>query len=114
MPINLLRSLTAIVRQIPDKQTVAYRARSSGAGNVDGYAAAVNFTARHGPITSGDFDGMEKSWCTWHLYALDGQVVSPERLGKITDAAGVVWHVLSATSSFGGLKHDCVCVQEVS
>jgi hypothetical protein len=113
--INLLRTLQAITRQIPDLQTVSYKARTTGTGNVDGYDAnGTNFAARHGPITSGDFDGMAKRWCVWHLYATASQAVSPKRLGKITDAGGVVWHVLNVTSSFGGLKHDCECVQAVS
>lgn len=111
---SLLARLIAMVRQLPDKQNVGYQARSTGATSADSYAASVTFEARHEPITSGDFDGMARKWCTWHLYATAGQTVKPARLGKLTDADGLVWHVLDATSGFGGLKFDCTCVLAVS
>lgn len=113
MAINLLRTLQAITRQIPDLQTVGYQPRAGGGASADNYGSTTQFAARHGPITSGDFGGMAKRWCVWHLYATGTQTVKPARFGKITDAGGTVWHVLNATSSFGGLKHDCECVQDV-
>ena len=109
MAISLLKSLQAMVRQIPDKETVTYAERTPA----EDYAAGVNFEARHDPIASVDVNGLAKKWTTWHLYATNSQTVTPRRLGRITDASGRKWHVESALSSFGGLKHDCVCVLEV-
>lgn len=109
MAINLLRTLTAIVNQIPDLVTVTYYARTVD----DTYAAGVTFDARRGPMMSGDIDGMSRRWATWHLYALDGQSVYPTRLGKIVYGADV-WDVAEVLRSYGNLKSDCECVLRLS
>lgn len=106
--INLLRTLTAIVNQIPDLKSVTYAARTSD----DTYAAGVVFDARREPKSSGDIDGMARRWAMWHLYALDGQTVQPTRYGQITHGSDV-WDVISAVSSYGDLKFDCECVLRV-
>lgn len=109
MAINLLRALTAIVNQIPDKVTVTYYARTVD----DTYAAGVEFDARRGPAMSGDIDGMARRWATWHLYALDGQSVQPTRLGKIVYGSET-WDVAESLKSYGNLKFDCDCVLRLS
>lgn len=114
MAISFLNSLTKIVAGIPDIQSVTYAARSSGAANADSYDTGVGFSARHGPIYSGDVEGFSRRYTTWFLYAIAGQSVIPERMGKITDASNVVWHVVTSNTSFGGLHHIVDCVQAVS
>jgi hypothetical protein len=106
--INLLRTLTVIVRQIPDRVTVTYAARTAD----DTYADGVDFDARRGPQMSGDIDGMSRRWATWHLYALDGQTVSPTRLGRITHGSEI-WDVAEVVKSYGDLKFDCECVLRI-
>lgn len=114
MPVNMLAELTKIVGRIPDRQTVTLANRTSGSVNADSYDTGQTFTARHGPITSGDIDGIERRWCTWFLYAIAGQTITPERYSKITDASNVVWHVVNSETSYAGYHHICECVQAVS
>lgn len=112
--VDLLASLIAIVRQIPDKVTVNYYARSSG----DTYGDAVEFEARRQPITSGDISGYSRRPCRWQLYATQGQSTKPLRLGKIIHD-GITYHIEQVQSrwnddTYGTLIHDCDCVQVVA
>jgi len=117
--VSLLGSLVAIVRQIPDKVTVAYHPRLAGGGaSVDSYDTAVDFEARRQPIQSWAFDGIAKRTARWQLYATEGQAAKPKRGGKIV-VGGITYHVNEVQSlwndaDLGTLIHNCDCTQAVS
>lgn len=93
-------------------KTVKYASRATGVTSADTYATGVDYDAKRDPTTFGDIAGKERTVATWHLYAIAGQTVLPERLGRIADGTEI-WHVLDVRRSYGDLKHDCSCVLEV-
>jgi hypothetical protein len=110
---DLLESLRAIVRQIPDIVTVRYAGRSSG----DTFSTDTQeFEARQEPTTSGDVGGLAKRWCRWVLFATGGQTARPVRKGKITEPDGTVWHIQNVVQRYGivPMIFDCDSTQEVA
>lgn len=119
---DLLGSLIAIVRQLPDSQTVQFKNRTSG----DTYdTTASPFAARRQPRDNSDFDHRDMNTARWQLYALTSptsqvhQTTKPVRLGKFTDAQSNVWHVQRLSRrwndpTYGDLIFDCECVLAVS
>lgn len=104
--INLLRSVQAIVRQLPDLVEVTYFARTGG----DTYGAGTIFRARRQPRESGQVSGTGRTEADWMLFADDGQeeTVKPARLGKLVDPDGGEWHLLGPVlRSFGDLVYEC-------
>jgi hypothetical protein len=109
LTINPLRDLKAIVKTIPDLVTVQAYARGAG----DTYGTAVAFKGRRQPLADGSTgSGLAVKRARWQLYAIDGQTMRPNRLGKII-SGGKTWHITNVTLRFTDLIADCDCVEEV-
>jgi hypothetical protein len=112
--IDLLKSVQAIARGVPDRVRATYHPRSSG----DSYGDAVVFDARRGPTRRELVDGLSRTVADWHLFATEQQTVVVKPLGKVVAPNGEVWHLGgdgSVERKFGDLYFVARgCVLEVS
>ena len=109
-----LRLAVAVMRANGLVEQVGYRNRTTG----DAYTDSEMWEARRLPQTSADAGGLPENTATWGMYRIGGQTRLPARLGKLTDSAGVVWHVQRVVRGYGetagtDLHFLCECVKEV-